>query len=166
MHESSWVDWPLNGPRTALFVLAFIAEHVQTPEQRHASFLADGKLQASDPGVGGHAVVMRMLYFGAVYDQLDLPQCAWAELACRRAQLVELKHKDRFLACGGDTKKGAVGPSEDAHLYLGLSATREMLAISPELETWVGRELANEYTAIRERRKALEERRALKGQGS
>eukprot|EP00959_Pyramimonas_sp_CCMP1952_P286658 5994145-Pyramimonas_sp.AAC.1 len=167
MQESSWEDWPLNGPRTVLFVLSFIAEHFQNPEQRHARFLADGKLQATDVGVGEHAVVMKMLYFGAVYDQLDLPQLAWAELACRRAQLIELKHREKFTMRKqqDNNKKGVVSdPFDDAHLYLGLSATRGMLCVAPELEAWVGRELANEYQAMKERRKALEERKALKGE--
>ena len=160
MSESEWDDWPLNGPRTTMFVLSFIAEHFQTPENRHARFIADGRLQAHDPGVADHAVAMKLLYFGAVYDQLDLPQLAWAELACRRAQLAELKHRDKFVKPISGEKKGTIDPYEDAHLYLGLSVTRGLLCVSPELEAWVGKELSNEYMAMKERRKALEERRA------
>ena len=33
------------------------------------------------------------LFWQPVYDQLDLPQLAFAELACRRSQLIELKHR-------------------------------------------------------------------------
>ena len=36
-----------------------------------------------------------------------------------------------------------------------------MLAVSPELEAWVGKELATEYLSMKERRKALDERRSL-----
>ena len=108
MQESGWEDWPLSGPRTVLFVLCFIAEHFQAPEQRRARFLADGKLQPTDVGVAEHAVVMKLLYVGAVYDQLDLPRLAWAELACRRARLIELKHKKKFTSPGAQVsgKKG------------------------------------------------------------
>ena len=114
--------------------------------------------------MGDHAVVMKLLYFGAVYDQLNLPQLAWAEMACRRGQLAELRHKEKFVKPIIDAKKsGPPDPYEDAHLYLGLSTTRGMLCVSPELEAWVGKELSNEYTALKERRKALEERRAMKG---
>ena len=118
MRESAWEDWPLTGPRTVLFVLTFIAEHFQTPEQRHARFVADGKLQPTDVGVSDHQVVMKMLHYGAVYDQLDLPQMAWAELACRRAQLAELKHKEKFLPKVDAKKQGSLDPYDDAHLYL------------------------------------------------
>ena len=40
--------------------------------------------------------------------QLDLPQCAWAELACRKAQLCELKHKEKFLPKTDPNKKVVV----------------------------------------------------------
>lgn len=73
MHESGWEDWPLTGPRTTLFVLSFIAEHCGTPEQRHARFVLDGRLQAHDAGVQDHLIAMKVLYFGAVYDQLEFP---------------------------------------------------------------------------------------------
>ena len=63
MRGSAWEDWPLTGPRTVLFVLTFIAEHFQTPEQRHARFVADGKLQPTDVGVSDHQVVMKMLHY-------------------------------------------------------------------------------------------------------
>ena len=86
---------------------------------------------------------------------------AWAELACRRAQLAELKHKEKFLPKVDTKKQCSLDPCDDAHLYLGLSATRGMLAVSPELEAWVGKELALEYFSMRERRKALDERRSL-----
>lgn len=108
---------------------------------------------------------MKALYFGAVYDQLDLPQLAWAELVRRRVQLVELKHKERFLPRRDGGKKGqGRDVFDDAHLYLGLTATRGALDISPGLEAWVGRELNTEYSAMKERRKALEKRRLLGGE--
>ena len=93
MTEAAWADWPLAGPRTTLFVLSYIAEHYQTPEQRHARFISEGKLSYSDHGVSAHQVMMKLLYLGAVVDQLDLPQLSWCELACRHGQMVELKYK-------------------------------------------------------------------------
>ena len=57
-------------------------------------------------------------------------------------------------------KPTTIDPLDDVHLYLGLSSTRGQLAVCPELERWVGKQLSEEYMAIKERRKALE---ALKG---
>ena len=161
MTESTWADWPLSGPRTTLFVLSYIAEHYTSPEQRHARLIADGKLAYSDAGVSAHQVVMKLMYLGAVIDQLDLPQLSWAELACRHGQMVELKYKHKFVPAP-NKQANSIDPFDDAHLYLGLSSTRGQLAVSPELERFVGKQLSDEYMAIKERRKALE---ALKGSG-
>ena len=174
MRESEWGDWPVHGPRTVMFVLNFIATHFNTPDARHGRFLTDGRLNSTDIGIMEHQALLKMLNYGACYDQLDLPQCAWAELACRRVQLIELKHKDKFMrgvassagGGGGGGKKGnQLRPDvfDDAHLYMGMSATRGMLCVSPALEAWVGKELTAEFTSLKERRKALEERKALKG---
>ena len=73
--------------------------------------------------------------------------------------MIELKHKSRFVPQPSRDKLTS-DPFDDSHLYLGLSASRGMLAVSPELERWVGRQLSEEYMAIKERRKAFE---ALKG---
>ncbi len=161
MSETSFSDWPLSGPRTTLFVLSYISEHYTSPEQRHARFVADGKLTYNDMGVSAHQVVMKLLYLGAVIDQLDLPQLAWAELASRHGQMVELKYKHKFVPVP-QKNATSVDPFDDAHLYLGLSATRGQLCVSPELERFVGKQLSDEYMAIKERRKALE---ALRGGG-
>lgn len=64
----------------------------------------------------------------------------------------------------GGKKGQGVDVFDDAHLYLGLTATQGGLVVSPELEAWVGRELNTEYSAMKEWRKALEERRLLGGE--
>ena len=115
--------------------------------------------------VGEHAVVMKVLFCCAVHDQLDLPQLAWAELACRRVQLAEVKHAGGFTMKKQLNDKKGVGSElfDDARLYLGPAATCGLLCVAPELEAWVGRELANVYQAMKDRLKALEEQKALRG---
>jgi hypothetical protein len=76
--------------------------------------------------------------------------------------MVELKHRDRFLPKRDNKSHNANDPFDDAHLYLGLSGTRGMLCVSPELEKFVGKQLSDEYMAIKERRKALEARQGDK----
>ena len=138
----------------------FRVEHYGTPETRHHRFVSEGKFQDSDPGISEHQLLSKALYFGAVYDQLDLPQLAWAELIGRQFQMIELHYKNRFLP---KLKENLAGPDpyDDAHLYLGLSQTRGMLAVSPALEAWIGKELSTEFLALKERRKAFEERREI-----
>ena len=107
-------------------------------------------------------VIMKFLYLAAVYDQLDLPQLTSAELLGRRGQMIELEYKDKFklnAKGAGGGKNKAEGPGsliEDSHLYLGISGTRGLLCVAPELESHVGKQLNIEYLAIKERRKAEE----------
>ncbi len=107
---------------------------------------------------------MKLLYLGAVIDQLDLPQVAWAELAARHGQMVELKYKHKFVPVPVKNPT-TIDPFDDSHLYLGLSSTRGQLAVCPELERWVGKKLSEEYLAIKERRKAIESPEGWRGQG-
>ena len=68
---------------------------------------------------------------------------------------MELRHRDRIIGAVG------TGPDDDSHLYLGTGKTRGLLAVCPELETWVAGELAKETATLKERRKAREERKDL-----
>ncbi len=104
---------------------------------------------------------MKLMCLVAVVDQLDLPQSAWAELARRRGQMVEVKYKNKFVPAPSK-QATSINTFDDARLYLGLSSTRGQLAVSPELERFVGRQLSDEYMAIKERCEAL---KALKGSG-
>ena len=111
------------------------------------------------------SILLKFFYLAAVYDQVDLPQLCSAELLARRAQMIELQYKSRFsLGTGGggggaknkNDKDNFQAVLDDSHLYLGLSATRGLLCVSPDLEKYVGKQLGEEYLAIKERRKALE----------
>lgn len=158
LSESSWLDWPVEGPRTALWVVRFIAQHYESPVGRHSRFMADGRLTYGDVGCTQHQVGCQILHEAVTYDQLEVGQLAAFELLCRSLQLIELKHRDRFLPAGG----AGGDPFEDTHLYLGLSQTRGLLMVSPALERYVGGELKDEFKAAEARRKAHEERQLRK----
>ena len=156
--ESSWLDWPLEGPRTALWVLRFISQHYGSPSARHSRFMSEGKLTYADVGCTQHQIRCQILHWAITYDQLEVAQLACLELLCRSLQLIELKHRDRFrpaLGSGAD-------PFEDTHLYLGISQTRGLLMVSPALEKFFGVELKDEFKASEARRKAHEERQLRK----
>ena len=140
-------------------MLNYIAEHYESPLQRHARFMADGKLQYNQVGASEHQVIMQILHYAATYDQLDVSQLVSMELLARRAQMIELKYKHKF-ALAGSSGDGA-DPYEDAHLYMGLSETRNLLCVCPALERSVGAELKDEAKLLESRRKAHEERAAL-----
>ena len=157
LQESSWLDWPVDGPRTALWCIRFIATHYGTPLVRHGRFMTEGKLQYHDPGCSQHQVGCQILQHALAYDQLEIGQLACMEVLCRSLQLIELKHKDKFIP-----SLGAGDPNEDFHLYMGLSQTRGVLMVSPALERHVGEELKVEFKASESRRKAHEERQLRK----
>eukprot|EP00971_Amphidinium_carterae_P343969 6484053-Amphidinium_carterae.2 len=74
--------------------------------------------------------------------------------SARRAQMCELKHRHRFMPPAAS----ADDPFGDVHLYMGVSETRGLLAVSLALEKFVSAELREEFKGAEARRKALEER--------
>lgn len=156
--ESEWDAFPVRGPRTLLWCCKFIAEHSLHPAAHHTKWLHMTGLPGTDGGAQEHELALRALDFAVCYDQLQAAEIASLEVLVRRAQMVELKHRDKVVGTGST---GSV--DDDSFLYLGTSRTRGLLMISPSLEEWVAGELAKETAAAKERRKMREERAAAKG---
>ena len=156
LSQSDWDSWPINGPRTFLWCCRFIAEGDMHPRARHLRWKAAANISGSDAGVAEHEMIMRIVELALCYDQLQGSELASMEMLIRKAQLIELKHRDRVLAA-------AVGQvDDDAHLYLGTGQTRGLLMIDPELEEFVSAELSKEAATAKERRKMREERSLAK----
>ena len=113
----------------------------------------------NDSGAQEHEMAMRVLEYAVCYDQLQAAELAAIELIARRAQLIELKYRDKVIGGG---MGGTV--DEDSFLYMGTGRTRGLLMISPALEEYVAGELSKETSAAKERRKLREERGAAKAQ--
>lgn len=85
------------------------------------------------------------------------------EMTARRIQMIELNYRDRIVSAGG-TSVGAgtvSNPFNNTHLYMGWSATRGLLCVSPELVKYIGERLAEENQANTQRHKAEELRSAI-----
>ena len=93
-----------------------------------------------------------------MYDQLHLTEIAAFELLVQRAQMIELKYKNKIIPVGSYNND----PFDDAHLYPGTAATRGLIMVAPQLEQYVSGELAKEAGAAKERRKLREERALTK----
>jgi hypothetical protein len=158
LKESEWDRWPIAGPRTLLWCLRFIAEHDQHPKARHVRWRQAAGLSESDAGVSEHEAIMRTIELALLYDQLHLTEIAAFELLARRAQMIELKYKNKIVPVGSYQND----PFDDAHLYQGTAATRGLIMVSPQLEQYVSGELAKEAGAAKERRKLREERALTK----
>ena len=92
-----------------------------------------------------------------MFDQLQAAELSVIELVARRAQLIELKYRDKVVG-------GGMGGTVDEYvfLYMGAGRTRGLLMISPALEEYVAGELFKETSAAKERRMLREERVAAK----
>ena len=96
---------------------------------------------------------MRALEHAATFDQVNVPELACMELLLRRAQLSELRHKERILSLDPADDFG-----DDSYLYMGTGVTRGQLMIDPDLEDFVRKQMETEGGIMKERRKLQEER--------
>ena len=86
---------------------------------RGAPEIRDACVRANDRVIHEHRNICRALHLSMCYDQLQGGELAALELLARRAQLVELKYRDRVI------KLSAEGNVEDdEHLYMGTGMTR------------------------------------------
>jgi hypothetical protein len=163
-------DWVVESPATVSFCVQHMFEHGGTPLAHHGRFVAEGRLQPGDAGIAAHEVICRALQVAVQYDQLQVTQLASFEILMRLLQMTQMKYRERFLGStvgngGGGKKGGGHQPylvEDDMHLYLGTSATRGRLCISPKLTEHVSTKQGAEASLYKERRKLMEERRLMK----
>ena len=158
LQETAWPDWPVVGPRTLLWCCRHVLEHTIHPLEHHSRFKQLASLGHADPGAQEHELIMRVLEVAVSYDQLAVSELASFEILLRRAQMLELRHKEKIVGPGVG---GTV--DEDSHLYLGTGRTRGLIMIAPALEEHVAGELGKEAAAAKERRKLREERSGKSG---
>ena len=91
-----------------------------------------------------------MLETPACYDQLNRPNVAAAELAARDLQVAGERYRERIAGNSDDRL--------DSHQARGTDLARGNLCIMPALTEWIASELPKEYSVMKERRKAREER--------
>ena len=149
--ETAWDHWPVKGPRTFAWCAAFIAERSLHPLGHHGRFLQATGLPASDFGAQEHEMCMRVMEVALCFDQLQGAELSCMEVICRKAQLIEMRHRDKVLGHGSNPHS----VDDDAFLYLGTGATRGLLMICPLLEENVATELARETSAAKERRSTM-----------
>jgi hypothetical protein len=160
MTETSWPAWPILGPRTARWCLDFIAEQDTRPRARHTKWRHEAGVGGQDIGCQDHELAMRMIELAVVYDQLNITELASFELLLRRAQLAEMRYRDKILG-----KHGGDEFAEDEFLYMGTGLTRGLVMVSPDLSDHITEQLHKEAAAMKERRKLKEERQASRAPG-
>ena len=108
--------------------------------------------------------MLRMIQVAAEYDQLDLRNLGWAEMAFCRAQTIEWVHHERVREAES-TAGDRVSPEEMA-AFSGVSRVSESLMVCPQLLNHVKGAVevdANIMKAVRKEREERELRRDPKG---
>ena len=94
---ATFTDFPLPGERTAAWRIAHVDRHHGGMEQHHALFKTLRKLQMSGWGVELHEALAGIIHTAAAacYDQLDITNLAWVEMALRTMQSIEFVYQDQ-----------------------------------------------------------------------
>ncbi|CAK0810486.1 unnamed protein product, partial [Prorocentrum cordatum] len=151
MTEGAFPDWPVRGPRTALWVLKFMEAHGGTPTGRHSRWLAETRSQGLEPGVDEHERACRTLERMVIYDQLNVANLASGEMLARAVQLQEERYRGRVAPA-------ADSGSLDARVLLGTDQLRGNACVAPTLQDHIKDELTKMNAYRKEQRKAREER--------
>lgn len=94
--------------------LRFVSEFSAHPLGHHTRFLTMTRVPPGDPGAQEHEMILRCIEHAVVVDQLQVCEIAALEVLIRRAQLIELRHREKVT--GGTM---GVSVDDDAHIYLG-----------------------------------------------
>ena len=151
-------DWPLPGPRTAVWCAQFIDLRGGSPMDHHRWWLANLRLNPTDFGVQEHEHGMRAFQFFGEYDQLDLSNVVGLEVILRRCQVIEFHYEKK----GKNTKEKDVPAGisrEEAAYFSGTHRLAGEVMISPELVDWVTKEIGRDVEVTKQMRKAREENR-------
>ena len=133
-------------------------ENGGSPTAWHARWTTIAKLQTQDAGVSVHELATKLIEVMVCYDQLNVGSLASAELLCRQIQDQEMRWQDRVLGSMSDAAQQTMTIS-------GTSSTRTNLCIHPKLVEWMAEQGKNQTAALKELRKAREERALAKPKG-
>ena len=166
--------WPIDGPRSALWVVLFLARMATGgAEAYHRWWRSITRLSMADWGVSEHFQLCRYLQLAGSYDQLDLGNLAVAEAMARRLQLIEYQYRQRAReAHRGGAQGGAASSTltgltvmggEEADLFDGVGKLDSMVCVAPPLVQWIAGELKKTADIDKSARKAREEKALIQG---
>ena len=171
--EVEMPGWPVDGPRSALWVAHFLARFAGGgPEAYHRWWRTVSKLTVADWGVAEHAQLCRYLQLGGEWDQLDMGNLSIIEAIARRLQLIEYQYRDRCREGTRGASGGAVpfalsglAPmgADEADLFDGLAKADTGACVCPKVVEWISAELKKTADIDKAARKAREERALARG---
>jgi hypothetical protein len=157
--EELFDDFPLTGPRTAHWCLNFLRRR-HTPTDHHMSFRTMARLGSDAWGMGEHEQLLKMIELAGSFDQLDLSNLAWAEMAFRRIQVIEWVHHERVRE--SEASGDRLSPEEWA-AFSGTTKAGDTLMVCPQLLAHVKGVVETDVQIMKSVRKAREERELKRG---
>ena len=155
--QEHYADFPVKGPRTALWCVEFLELRRQTAMEHHARWVQVAKLQPQEWGVAEHESLCRVLDAFVTYDQVDASNLAGCEMVCRRIQVVEFYHLQRLRdgeRGGGDKSKLSM---DEVTALSGITRDTDNLMVCPELMDHAREEVERTQKIMKEFRKHREE---------
>lgn len=139
-------DWPLEGPRSALWWMRATRRQGLSPISRHNRWVVDSGMPSADRSVREHEVLSHCIELASTVDQLNIASLLSFEHLIRRVQLIEEAH--------------VLTPSYDgAEHWMGSGRRRRGLLVFPALAKHVATRVREETEVAKERSKAREQRR-------
>ena len=158
LSESTFNDWPVDGPRTLLWLLRTMAAGDTTPNRRHYWWRSVLGLGANEAGVGEHAFLSELLENGVCFDQLNCSELAVYEHISRRYQVLEESYRGRLQDKTMGTESTYGLAEDELSLYVGKRSSTTTALVCPALQTFVAAGVAEKTAILKERRKGREER--------
>ena len=148
-------DWPIEGPRSALWWIKSTRRLGLTPLARHSRWVAESGVAASDRSIYEHEVISHCVELASTVDQINIGSLACFEQLIRRLQLIEEAHV-----------MSPANPSYDgAEHWLGNGRRKAGVLVFLQLARHVAGKVREETEVAKERRKAREERRLVPPRG-
>ena len=154
MHEEPLEDYPMQGQRTISWLYTFVREHGGTFDSRHTRWMLEQKIEKDSMPARVHDMVGLALEMGLCYDQVDPSNLVSFEVMGRLYQLIE--------------ETGGSLCIEGLEHYVGRDASsglRRGIALAPSLAKHATDAQAKETAILKERRKAKEEKDAVRTGG-
>eukprot|EP00438_Fugacium_kawagutii_P024261 Skav223122 [mRNA] locus=scaffold419:830256:833692:- [translate_table: standard] len=150
VHESrefGYPDWPHEGPTTVLHMLKHMQRFGGDPKQWLELWCRQKSIADQDRVKHELRCLMDALYYGGVYDQLNLPVLASFESIARRVQCIV----DAY------STSSSSPDWSNAKLFTGYTAPEDL--VMPQLKTWAARRGKEEVELFQARNRMKELRR-------
>ena len=95
MKEVDFMDWPLDGVRSAKFVVKTLKRNSKTFMSSHQEWVKNSGVRSNDRAVHEHRALSKMLELLTCYDQVNVTNLAGAEVAVKRRMLIEQAYEGR-----------------------------------------------------------------------